>query len=281
MLLVTKAAFISLQSTRKEKVSKQNLPYSFYQRQGILLGLFFLLLWFVFDYTNLDYWVSAQVFDFKNHNWIYAQNFWIKQVGYYGIKDLLITYAILLIAMFVSSFWWQKTRPYRMILFFLILCIALVPAEIAFLKQTFYKPRPEQVIAFGGTMPHVDLFATLPNELSATNWPGGHASGGAALMSWYFIGWTYSRRWGWVGFGVGLLVSNLMGWSQILRGQHFLSHNLWTLWFAWITILLIHYLLFKKNSLAKRKRNSRYFIGSFFLQEFILKLSKREKDRLY
>ena len=67
MLLVTKAAFISLQSTRKEKVSKQNLPYSFYQRQGILLGLFFLLLWFVFDYTNLDYWVSAQVFDFKNH----------------------------------------------------------------------------------------------------------------------------------------------------------------------------------------------------------------------
>lgn len=251
-----KSAFISRENTKKDMVSTQNLPYSFYQRQGILLGIFFFLLWFIFDYTNLDYWISAQVFDFKSQSWLYSESFWIKQVGYYGIKGVLLIYSTILIGLFVSSFWWGKTRPYRRMLLFLILCMALVPAEIAFFKQIFLKPRPEQVIAFGGTMPHVSLFTLLSNEPDATNWPGGHASGGAALMSWYFVGRAYSKRWGWVGLGSGLLVSNLMGWTQIFRGQHFFSHNLWTLWFAWATILLIHFILFKKKSLAQMKRNS-------------------------
>jgi len=31
-----------------------------------------------------------------------------------------------------------------------------------------------------------------------------------------------------------------MGWVQQMRGAHFLSHTLWSLWVSWAVVLLVH-----------------------------------------
>ncbi len=204
-----------------------------------------ILLWLVFDYTNIDMYLSSLFFDYKTASWPYYNNFWTATVGYVWIKYLIIIYSISLLLLFVYSYkntFWQTKR---ILLLFLLLSMIIIPSEISLLKHTFYKSRPEQVIEFGGNLPHVNLFEFLFDKPNASNWPGGHASGGAALMSLYFVGIHISRFWGIIGLLFGITISQLMGFVQVMRGQHFFSHNLWTLWFAWLTIVLLYFFMTK------------------------------------
>lgn len=228
---------------------------SFYKKQFNLLALFALLLWLLFDFTNLDLYLSQMFFDAQSSAWPYYDTFWTKQVGYLWPKYALILYGLSLMCLLVLSFknsYWQAKR---MTIVFLLLSIILVPTEISLLKHTFHKPRPEQIVEFGGIMQHVKLLEFTQDQPSASNWPGGHASGGAALVSLYFIGKQASKFWGKAGLAFGVLSSQIMGFVQVLRGQHFLSHNLWTLWFAWLTVVIIYFLLFDNKSFAKIKTN--------------------------
>jgi membrane-associated PAP2 superfamily phosphatase len=34
-----------------------------------------------------------------------------------------------------------------------------------------------------------------------------------------------------------------LGWLQQMRGAHFLSHTLWSLWLSWAVVLVVHYAL--------------------------------------
>lgn len=219
---------------------------SSYRRQYLFLAFSAVFLWLLFDYTNLDLWISSQFYDYDTKLWPYKYTFWTYQILYLGIKNVLIGYGAILLLLFGWSFKNKKLAPYRPVFLFLILCLILVPLEIAGLKEIIRKSRPEQIYQFGGTMPHTRLFESLWNEHDARNWPGGHASGGAALLSLYFAFRLYSKKWGRIALGFALLVWGLMSWDQVMRGQHFLSHNLWTLWFAWLTILLLYQKFFQK-----------------------------------
>ncbi|EMU16832.1 hypothetical protein ABNIH16_20160, partial [Acinetobacter baumannii ABNIH16] len=38
----------------------------------------------------------------------------------------------------------------------------------------------------------------------------------------------------------GILLGFMMGWAQMMRGAHFLSHNLWTGWVVWAINILFY-----------------------------------------
>lgn len=217
-----------------------------YRHHYLFLAFAAVFLWLLFDYTELDLWISSHFYDTETHLWPYKYTFWTYQILYLGAKNLLTGYGVILLFLFGWSFKNQKLTPYRPIFLFLILCIALVPLEISGLKEIARKSRPEQIYQFGGTLPHTRLFEFLWDEYDARNWPGGHASGGAALLSLYFPLRLYSKKWGQIALGGAFLFWGLMSWDQVMRGQHFFSHNLWTLWFAWLTILLLYQKFFQK-----------------------------------
>ena len=50
---------------------------------------------------------------------------------------------------------------------------------------------------------------------------------------------AFPRRLRWFGLALGLAVGWWMGLYQMLRGQHFLSHTLFTMIGAWMIIVLI------------------------------------------
>lgn len=60
--------------------------------------------------------------------------------------------------------------------------------------------------------------------------PGGHASTGFAVMTGYFVYRLSQPKRAWFYLGAGLILGFMMGWAQMMRGAHFLSHNLWTAW---------------------------------------------------
>ena len=41
-----------------------------------------------------------------------------------------------------------------------------------------------------------------------------------------------------------------MGWAQMMRGTHFLSHNLWTAWVIWLVNVLAYALCYKQFTLS-------------------------------
>lgn len=216
---------------------------NFFFKQLLLLTITALLLWLVFDYTNTDIYISSIFYDDSNISWPYYNGFITQTLGYCGIKYLLILYGIILLILFICSFKNPRWQNKRFLVVFLLLAMIIIPSEISFLKHSFHKPNPSQIITFGGNMPHVKLTEFLHDEPKAANWPGGHASGGAALLSLYFVGRYYLSKYRYIGLLLGLVVSQFMGFIQVMRGQHFLSHNLWTVWFAWLTLLFLYYLI--------------------------------------
>ena len=217
----------------------------FFFKQSLLLFVTAIFLWFIFDYTDLDLYISTLFYDNNTNSWPYYSEFFTYTIGYRGIKYMLILYGAINLALLIRSFknsYWQVKRR---VIIFLILAIIIIPLKISFLKHNLHKPNPSQITLFGGTMPHVKLIEFLQNEPKANNWPGGHASGGAALLSLYFVGRYYASKYRYWGLALGLFVSQLMGMVQVMRGQHFLSHNLWTVWFSWLTLLIMYYLKLK------------------------------------
>jgi membrane-associated PAP2 superfamily phosphatase len=47
---------------------------------------------------------------------------------------------------------------------------------------------------------------------------------------------------------LALVLGFSMGWAQMMRGEHFLSHNLWTAWLVWAVLFVLFTL---KNSSRK------------------------------
>jgi membrane-associated PAP2 superfamily phosphatase len=39
---------------------------------------------------------------------------------------------------------------------------------------------------------------------------------------------------------VGLVAGTVMGWSQMMRGAHFMSHNVWSGWVVWVFLALLY-----------------------------------------
>jgi membrane-associated PAP2 superfamily phosphatase len=77
-------------------------------------------------------------------------------------------------------------------------------------------------------------------------WPAGHASGGFALLSLFFL--FKSRRNKIFALIFGLSVGWMMGLYKMLIGDHFLSHTIITMILAWLIILVIAKIVNKKES---------------------------------
>ena len=63
--------------------------------------------------------------------------------------------------------------------------------------------------------------------------PSGHASSAFALLAgWFFLREPAPRAATlWLQFTVG--AGLVLGWVQMMRGAHYLSHSLWTAWICW------------------------------------------------
>lgn len=73
--------------------------------------------------------------------------------------------------------------------------------------------------------------------------PGGHASSGFAVMALFFLFYPQRPRLAWCCWCGGIALGMLMGFGQIMRGAHFLTHNLWAGWWVWLSQLAIYWMI--------------------------------------
>lgn len=216
----------------------------FYLMQGALLALSALALLWLFHATRLDLALAAPYYDAANHTfpWRYA---WVtKYFIHHHVKEALIIAGLAIWALALSARFrhvpqWLAGRQRRW--WTVALSFVLVPTVIALLRHFSSMHCPWDVTDFGGYAPYFDLLQRAPDGVRAGRcFPSGFTATGAWLLAFALL-WYPERRLRSVAIGVlAFAVAFGLGWAQQMRGAHFLSHTLWSLWVGWAVVLAIH-----------------------------------------
>ena len=212
-------------------------------RQIVLTALLLAATILFFGLTDIDLSVQNIFYNTGNHKWILDSHLQpYKFIFYDGIKKLLIIIAVLFLLALL--FFWKKKliQEYRKGIIILLLSAILVPTVVGALKKETNMPCPKEELQYGGLYPRTSVWQEYSSEFKLHHhktkcWPAGHASGGFALFSLFFL--FKKRRNKMIGLGVGFLTGWSMGLYKMLIGDHFFSHTVITMVLAWLIILLI------------------------------------------
>lgn len=193
-------------------------------------------------FTDWDLLLADAVFDLrtKTFPWRHA---WLTEVFNHRILKALFTIAGL--GFVVAAAWdaiiaTRSSWLCRFRLRVVALSAVLVPLTISTLKQLSSSHCPWDLQRYGGSAPYIRLFEMFPAGVEPGQcMPAGHASSALWMISLavFFVprrlphAATVLGIFLAVGFGVGCL--------QQLRGAHFLSHTLWSMWVALATVFLV------------------------------------------
>ena len=123
------------------------------------------------------------------------------------------------------------------------------------LKKETNQACPWNLQVFGGKLPYVHLLDPRPWAAhSQACWPAGHAAVGLSLLVVSFVGGWPRALWRdesalraprspWLSAGAfaayAVVLSMVLGFSQVMRGAHFISHQIWSLWIVLVFNLLL------------------------------------------
>ncbi len=203
-----------------------------------------LLLVFVFEYTDLDRAISDFFYDPALRHFPLQHDWFLEVVMHHWAKYLIVMIAVGALAGFLASFKVAALRPQRRVLLFVFLALALGPATVSTLKLILAKHCPYDLDIYGGFAPYLRLLdAPVPDVRPGQCFPGGHASGGFALMAFYFVWYRHHPQRAFAVLAAGFLYGFILGAGRLLQGAHFLSHNLWAAVVVWLVALLLYRLI--------------------------------------
>lgn len=198
------------------------------------------LIWF--ETVSTDMSLQNLLFNNQNNTWLlHNPSKVVSFIFYDGIKILLVLSAL---AIIISLLIFNKTNlvhRYHQGLRIVLISLIVIPATVGALKDTTNVACPRDLVVYGGALPYVRVFESYPADKQPKEqqrcFPAGHASGGFALMSLYYLFHSNNNRRRALLFGVS--VGCLMGGYKMLIGHHFLSHTVVTMISAWLLINLI------------------------------------------
>lgn len=239
-----------------------------------------LLLVFLYPQTGLDaFWINpfydahSLVFPLKN-------DWFLENVMHQGLKYLIIVASLVMLFLWIlglkrgasstikhdnksaitnlfsPQYAWVQVYHRQFIWIFVAMVIST--GTISILKHLSNHACPWSLLLYGGSQPLIPLFGNLPFGATPGHcFPGGHASGGFALMAIYFGFKDSKPKIAFIGLMLGFVFGLAMGWGQMMRGAHFMSHNLWTAWIMWM-LLLIQYLAWQPNACPTKTPENHY-----------------------
>ena len=211
-----------------------------------LIGLLLSGLLFTWMSRNgaVDFWAANLFFDSATQQFplriSHGLDFW----GHTVLKAITVWAWALCIVLAIASNWLALLRPWRRVLTVFVVMAGAAAFVVQTLKGASVHSCPWDINTFGGHAMWFPLFETINNVSGPGRcWPGGHASGGFAIIAGYFALRESKRqlaRWALV---IGMALGIVMSLVQMVRGAHFLTHNLWSVWLVWATCFVIDFLL--------------------------------------
>ncbi|NQV45953.1 MAG: phosphatase PAP2 family protein [Rhodospirillales bacterium] len=170
---------------------------------------------------------------------------------YRGPKFFLGGLAFCMLVALACSLYMPNLKPFRIPLLISLLTLGLTPGASVWLKHVTDVYCPNQTTLFGGKFLYTDLFELHPVDILRTKtgqcWPGGHASGGFALMGIMAFASRQNWRKRLLLSVPGFVLGWVMGVFQMVRGHHFLSHTVATLGIALLVIWALEAIISYRN----------------------------------
>ena len=230
------------------------------RHSGLALAASALLLALVAQFSALDLALADLAFDPVLRRFAWRDSFFADVVMHRWLKLPLVLLGIALCAVAVSEALWRWPRLDAVDRWRLRASAALavgIPLTIGLVKRLSDSHCPWSLERYGGTAPYLRLFDAVPAGFEPGGcFPAGHASS-ALWLAGLAIWWLPRRpRMAAAVFVGGLSLGFATGWVQQLRGAHFLSHTLWSMWIAsaWIWAVLLCFALVP--AIKKTRRES-------------------------
>lgn len=211
------------------------------------IGLILLVAWFavwltvtlVWNRLDGDRWIMRQVWT-PERGWALGdEQPWVFLYEYGTMPAFLLTFASL-VAWYRSlqSPRWLRFRRY----FLLYSLTSIVGAGLivnALLKEYTGRPRPREVIEFGGRWEYrAALELGIPGQ--GQSFPCGHCTMGFIFASGVMF-WPHSPVVGAVALGSGLVYGVLMSTARIFQGGHYPSDAFWALGVLGATFIAFYF----------------------------------------
>ncbi len=209
---------------------------------GLLLALALTLI----HHYQVDYLLADTLYQWEGGKWSLRSTWLFKEFIHNDGKSLVRSFPTLFSLLFIYTYRQKSWIPYRRALIYLIVIPLCSVSLVSMLKDISGTACPAAYLRYGGHLP-------LPSGWLFESWgsrgctPAGHSSGGYAWLAGYFIARIYAPRWHFYALIPGMFLGLVYGFAQQLRGEHFLSHDIWTISICWFTALIGYKLFFKED----------------------------------
>ncbi len=205
----------------------------------ISLAIVFLLAIFWPIAGALDQQLIKPFIDPKQ-GFIYKNAWWYKDFAHHDLKiwQELILLLMLITVIFKNKLQrWLPTADAQA--FKMILIMGLISTVmVSIFKYYSSHSCPWDILSL-----EQQYITFLPTLGDGGCFPGGHASLGYLWCAGFFAFYHSSRKRAYLYLISGLILGTGMGFTQMMRGAHFMSHNIWTLWVSWCVDLMIYVVL--------------------------------------
>ncbi len=202
---------------------------------------------------NGDQWLADLLYHWEGGQWALRDAWWTSHVIHRGGKNLSTLAALLVMLALLRACVDTRWKPLRLPLLYLLLAVGLSTGSVALLKSMTQMDCPWDLQRYGGLRPFIGLFQPRPVVLGhAACFPAGHASAGYGWVALYFFALRLRPHWRWPALAAALAAGLVFGFSQQLRGAHFLSHDVGALVVGWTVAVLLYLLMFPPAKRARR-----------------------------
>jgi membrane-associated PAP2 superfamily phosphatase len=194
----------------------------------------------VFEKTTLDLRVQDRFYD-PVRGWAVDAKARVPRLVFYeGPKWLLVLFVLVLLACIVAPAPLASSLPLSPVQAgFLLSSVLVAPVVAWFIKRHTGVLYPCHVQRYGGKEPYRTLLESIPRvpgRRRGRGFPAAHCSGAFALMALYFVMPGPLR---WLGLAFGLAAGWIVGLYQMLKGVHYLSHTIVTMFLVWGIVLVL------------------------------------------
>jgi len=199
----------------------------------------------VFHATRLDLDLAAHWYDRNSHTFPWRDAWLTNYAVHRFLKTLEILAGMAMCVLAIRAA--RSTQPgflssHRRRLACVAISFIAVPATIGLLHHLSNMHCPWDIAEFGGATPYFDLLQATPAGVPRGQcFPSAFVSSGSWMLSFAWLMYPeHPRRCVYIAL-LAFAWAFALGWIQQMRGAHFLSHTLWSLWVSWAIVLLVHY----------------------------------------
>ncbi len=191
--------------------------------------------------SHADQWLADTIYAAGGQAWVWRRAWITNDLIHDGGRTLVGVLALGVLGAWLLSFVHPHGQRWRSPSLYLLCTALLAVALVNILKEVTQVDCPWDLVRYGGENLPTAFFAEAPSgQEPGRCYPAGHASAGYCWIGLYFLARQFRPRLRLPALLAPLGLGLVFGVAQQLRGAHFLSHDLMTLYLCWMTASLLY-----------------------------------------